>query len=382
VFKDRIVGDLLTQQADLQYAYEEKIAALRLHIDRITSRQLLDQNTVEGRIEELATRQARLESRHALVADLMERVGSARSLRTALGERTGRPRNTAPAADAMGGPEAAAPPPAPAASDKPRPEPVDDAPALRRSSALPDAPDAASPHRALDITRAGMDRIEAAQIAVLGELGEIARRRAAGLAEIIRSVGIDPPRAGDGPKPQAGLGGPFVPLSVNPASGPFERTLAGLQGRIIEAERLHGVVRALPVRRPLPADTEFSSGFGPRIDPFTRGIAMHTGLDFRADPGEPVRAAGGGIVVQAGRLGGYGLMVEIDHGHEVTTRYAHLSRISVREGQKIAPGTVVGLVGSTGRSTGPHLHYETRVDGEPVDPKRFLRAGSRVAALD
>lgn len=107
---------------------------------------------------------------------------------------------------------------------------------------------------------------------------------------------------------------------------------------------------------------------------------MHTGLDFRASTGEPVRATATGKVVKAGWHGGYGRLVEVDHGNGLTTRYGHLSAISVKIGEQIRIGQTLGEVGSTGRSTGPHLHYETRIDGEAVDPQRFLRAGVRLAA--
>jgi murein DD-endopeptidase MepM/ murein hydrolase activator NlpD len=123
---------------------------------------------------------------------------------------------------------------------------------------------------------------------------------------------------------------------------------------------------------------EQSSPFGHRLDPFTRSPAMHSGIDFRAEQGSPVRAGGPGRVVAAEYSGGYGNMVEIDHGGGITTRYAHLSQMSVQEGQQVGAGQIIGRVGSTGRSTGPHLHYETRIDGDAVDPQRFLRVGQRV----
>ena len=111
-------------------------------------------------------------------------------------------------------------------------------------------------------------------------------------------------------------------------------------------------------------------------------MALHAGLDLREETGAPVRATAGGKVVSAGWSGGYGNMVEIEHGNDMSTRYGHLSSISVSEGQSIAPGAILGRVGSTGRSTGPHLHYEVRVDGEAVDPVRFLRASDRAAGLN
>jgi murein DD-endopeptidase MepM/ murein hydrolase activator NlpD len=118
-----------------------------------------------------------------------------------------------------------------------------------------------------------------------------------------------------------------------------------------------------------------------RIDPFLGRPAMHTGLDFRGEIGDAIRATAGGVVVSAGWSGGYGRMVEIEHGHGLSTRYGHLSEIDVRVGQAVKTGQIVGRLGSTGRSTGPHLHYETRVEGDAVDPQKFLRAGTRMGML-
>jgi murein DD-endopeptidase MepM/ murein hydrolase activator NlpD len=138
------------------------------------------------------------------------------------------------------------------------------------------------------------------------------------------------------------------------------------------------IVNGLPISRPMPPEFETTSGFGPRSDPFTRTLAMHTGIDFRAPSGAPVRATAPGKVTEAGYAGGYGNMVEIDHGNGLSTRYAHLSSINVDVGDSIAKGGVLGRVGTTGRSTGPHLHYETRIDGDATDPSRFIRAGQRM----
>jgi murein DD-endopeptidase MepM/ murein hydrolase activator NlpD len=105
---------------------------------------------------------------------------------------------------------------------------------------------------------------------------------------------------------------------------------------------------------------------------------MHTGLDMLADTGEPVRATANGKVTAAGWNGGYGKAVDIDHGNGFSTRYGHLSAIDVRMGQSVRIGQVIGKVGTTGRSTGSHLHYETRLWGEAVDPEKFLRAGMKL----
>jgi murein DD-endopeptidase MepM/ murein hydrolase activator NlpD len=124
-----------------------------------------------------------------------------------------------------------------------------------------------------------------------------------------------------------------------------------------------------------------SSPFGMRLDPFLGRPAIHTGIDMRGETGEPVHATATGRVSIAGREGGYGNMVEVTHGNGLATRYGHLSEIDVKVGQTVRIGEIIGRIGSTGRSTGPHLHYETRINDEPVDPQKFLRAGIRLGSL-
>jgi murein DD-endopeptidase MepM/ murein hydrolase activator NlpD len=114
------------------------------------------------------------------------------------------------------------------------------------------------------------------------------------------------------------------------------------------------------------------SGFGFRIDPFTGRGALHMGLDFPADVGTPIKAAAGGMVVNTEVHPAYGHMVEIDHGNGLVTRYAHTSKVLVKQGDLVRRGQVVAQVGNTGRSTGPHLHFEVLVDGVPQNPARFL----------
>ncbi|HYU35983.1 MAG TPA: peptidoglycan DD-metalloendopeptidase family protein [Thermoanaerobaculia bacterium] len=115
-----------------------------------------------------------------------------------------------------------------------------------------------------------------------------------------------------------------------------------------------------------------TSGFGGRVDPMTHGHGNHQGVDIAAAYGQPVHASGDGLVIQAGEQGGLGRAVFIAHGYGLTTRYGHMSAITVRPGQRVKRGDIVGRVGSTGRSTGPHLHYEVRLDGEPLNPVGYI----------
>ena len=115
-----------------------------------------------------------------------------------------------------------------------------------------------------------------------------------------------------------------------------------------------------------------TSGFGYRADPMTHGRGNHQGIDIAAAYGQPVHASGDGLVIQAGEQGGLGRAVFIAHGYGLTTRYGHMSAVSVRPGQRVKRGDIIGRVGSTGRSTGPHLHYEVRLDGEPLNPVGYI----------
>jgi murein DD-endopeptidase MepM/ murein hydrolase activator NlpD len=120
------------------------------------------------------------------------------------------------------------------------------------------------------------------------------------------------------------------------------------------------------------------SGFGRRVDPFNGMMAFHSGLDIAGTMGTPIHATAPGRVTFVGTNGAYGRMVEIDHGQGLSTRYAHLSRFIVHQGERVHYGQTIGLMGSTGRSTGVHVHYEVLVDGKPRDPTKFIQAGSYV----
>jgi murein DD-endopeptidase MepM/ murein hydrolase activator NlpD len=374
VFRDEMLGRLMSQQTEMQQAYEDRLAALRNQIDRVTSRQLVDQNSIDAKMQELLARHAQLETRHALVANLAEQhAGSAPRAPVRPGAR---PPADAPAV--TGSITSFAPQPLGPrdAMDLrvPAPRPESSAPAERRQnhSALHGLP----PTIMVLEMRDAIDRIEKQQIAAVEGLEASVRRSAQRLSQAFAETGLDASRfAGGAGKAQ---GGPLVPVGGQHAPGSFEHRLSQAQFSVSQAERMRRIVSALPINRPMPGEFDITSSFGTRSDPFTRSMAMHTGIDFRAPTGSPVRATAGGKVVEAGWMGGYGNMVEIDHGNGLTSRYAHLSAISVDAGETIAKGALIGRVGSTGRSTGPHLHYETRIDGEPTDPMRFIRAGQKL----
>src|SRR5690606_22611659 len=175
---------------------------------------------------------------------------------------------------------------------------------------------------------------------------------------------------------RVGMGGPFERLSTERDGSldpRFERLGLSL-ARMDALERgLNGIPQVMPV------DVQMiTSGFGYRSDPFHGGAAMHAGLDFRGRVGDPVHAAAKGTVTFVGTKSGYGKVVEVSHGNGMMTRYAHMSAWRARVGQQVAAGDVVGLIGNTGRSTGPHLHFEVRIHGRAVNPRPFLETAPDV----
>ena len=150
--------------------------------------------------------------------------------------------------------------------------------------------------------------------------------------------------------------------------------LTVMESKLFE-QKMHNMM--IPTQQPV-LDSSLGSSFGWRIDPITGHSALHTGLDFQADPGTPILAAAAGVVVTQDVHPAYGNMVEIDHGNELITRYAHASKVWVKKGDLIKRGQKVAEVGNTGRSTGPHLHFEVLVQGIPQDPQKFLAAGSHL----
>jgi murein DD-endopeptidase MepM/ murein hydrolase activator NlpD len=187
-------------------------------------------------------------------------------------------------------------------------------------------------------------------------------------SETLRRLGLRSPNDGEG------RGGPFIrydgPLSLQAAPSP-EELFAGLRASLGQWQASKAFMAALPVGRPVQR-LELSSPFGVRFDPFTRRRAAHLGQDFRGPYGDPIMAAGEGRVIHAGWMAGYGKAVKIDHGFHLVSLYGHLSRITVREGERVERGERLGLMGSTGRSTGSHLHYEVRLNGRSVNPRPFM----------
>ena len=372
-FRDDVLTRLITRQAEMQYAYEDRIAELRSRVDRTTSRQLLDQEQFDQKLDQIMKRQTALESRATALGAIPD------------SSTTGaiRPPSRGAAAEL------------PAASGTPKPSPISDtvifvAPPDREARLESRAPVQvkALPNQFAKVQgvdnvlvrlQTSLDQVERRQMAALSSVEDGMESRVRRMRGVFSDLGLDMAQL-EAATPRAGVGGPFVPVKLPADAGPFERQLYRINITRSAVERLNRTLSLVPYRKPVIGDVEFTSGFGVRSDPFLGRPAMHTGLDFRAAMGDPVRATANGKVASSGWMGGYGRMVEIDHGNGLSTRYGHLSEINVKVGDIIKIGQVIGAVGSTGRSTGPHLHYETRIDGDAVDPQKFLRAGVRLSA--
>lgn len=322
IFHDDLLAALIARQTATQYAYEDRIAALKAELDTTTGDLSSSEIEASGSLGELRARATRLEARAAALDAVVAKLGV-----------------------------------------QPAPMPASLAPRLRLGSG-----ENVGAHSAA----IGLAQAEAAQDRTARNLREPVLQRILRVQTALAETGL-PASRWRGAATEPDIGGPFVPLDKEIG---FSASLDLLREAAAQAARLDAIVDHTPLRRPLAGPLEVTSSFGPRLDPFFGRAAMHTGIDLREDTGDAVNATAAGMVTIAGSDGGYGNMVEVDHGGGLATRYAHLSLVEVAVGQRVAPGQIVGRVGSTGRATGPHLHYETRIDGTPVDPARFLKAAA------
>lgn len=370
VMRDDLLGASIARQARIQHEYEDRISALRAQVDRVTSRQLLDQQVVEKKVEKLMERQTALTDRHGKINELLERAESVGAVSPEIPIPQPKPVMDDRRASAAGSPFDAL------LGTNTKTASID--PITTR--ALGFAPTAAeSPATRADRIFSNVSKslksIEQQQIARIENLRLGADEKADAIAMILRRAGITPKAADEA----SDTGGPYIPVS-NPAGDKFDLTLSQLDLALQRLEEVRSQATRYPFGNPIPGAME-TSGFGYRKDPFLGTLALHPGIDFRGNIGDPARASGAGTVVSAGPASGYGNMVEIDHGNGITTRYGHLSEILVRVGQHVETGQEIGKVGNTGRSTGPHLHYEVRRNGVAIDPTGFINAGLKLTSL-
>ncbi|GMG84466.1 DUF5930 domain-containing protein [Paralimibaculum aggregatum] len=216
------------------------------------------------------------------------------------------------------------------------------------------------------------------QDSVLTKLETAARTSLEGLTTVLERADLDIERILATTRSEySGSGGPFEPLTEDEAArldgGEEDTRIAALMGDLERANLLRIAVDRLPFGLPVHG-ARFTSGFGKRRDPFRRRWSMHKGVDYAAPVGTPINTTAAGLVSFAGRMRGYGNIVIIKHAFGYETRYAHLKRALVKAGDRVTRGDRIALMGSTGRSSGSHLHYEIRIDEDPINPKKFIEA--------
>ncbi len=221
-------------------------------------------------------------------------------------------------------------------------------------------------------------KMENTQLALFQRFSTLARDRITEIEDALSGAGLKVDDLIDEQR-EGGQGGPFIPVDLGDwqEDGTLRRVLVSLNEEVARWNAVQSLAEALPLGQPL-RDYYVTSNFGPRKDPMNGRVAAHQGLDMGAPYKSPVYSTGPGKVTYAGWRGRYGRLVEIDHGNGLKTRFGHLNKVLVRKGEMVDRTTRIGLLGNSGRSTGPHLHYEVIVDGKPVNPVKFIKAGVNV----
>jgi murein DD-endopeptidase MepM/ murein hydrolase activator NlpD len=324
----RLVGG---QDQTVLVAYENRIAQLRVEVDRLQSRHYAQAGDINLQLQDLAHTQELLLEQHQYVKQLASRAAE-------LGiEAVASQPETAPVPLRIGA--------------------VSDSPADQVAAAV-----------------GNVSRMMEDSRLALAALSEEANSKTEQLMDTLAGIGIRPKL------PNFGVGGPLLAPVEGSSSSVVDD--ANEVAEALERFRVaREEVNRAPIHRPTTAAVRTSSTFGNRKDPFTGRLAFHSGLDFAAANGSKVLAAGAGTVTFVGKMSGYGNVVEITHASGLVSRYAHLSAFIVKKGDTVAVGTPIARVGSTGRSTGPHLHFEVRRSDKPLDPVRYLNTGKSVARI-
>ncbi|WP_165790907.1 peptidoglycan DD-metalloendopeptidase family protein [Pleomorphomonas carboxyditropha] len=374
VFRDDLFDLVRERNADMQQAYEDRIARLRSEIDRISSRQILDSVAMDEKVEKIMSAQQGIADRQRAVGDLIDKARSIGLIDGRNAAITADKRAALDPADVTGSVNAYADAGGANLIDRQFDALTSTAPKaaaakvdLRTTDGKPDFKAIASHLAAVD----------AEQAKAVEAIADAANSRVDAAVEIIADAGLRvnvPEAPADS---QDAVGGPYIPMAGAQALAAAMQEADQAFGRIALVK---AAAARLPLVRPMPGG-DMTSNFGSRRDPFLGSLAFHAGIDFRSPTGTDIRPTAPGVVTVAGWSGGYGNMVEVDHGNGVTTRYGHMSRIITHVGDRVTRDTVIGEVGSTGRSTGPHLHYETRINGTPLNPINYINAGNRLASL-
>jgi murein DD-endopeptidase MepM/ murein hydrolase activator NlpD len=389
LMRSDLMAEANAERTELVLEYQDHIDRLRAEIATLTSRQMVERETVEIQLMDVLRRQQDLNQRHAIVADLVARAESVGIYLS--GDKPLPPQKPSLAAldgndaSAIGGESELIDEPVKAlglrdASSKSfdplsvLQEPVkgSDKTALELKKNF-DKQAALEKRAALDAVSRNISDMDEESTVAVDAITIATESRIEDILDITRTI---TPSLNATLRELTSIGGPFVPITDENFPDRLERANNALE----TLRRVKFTALRLPIKKPIRS-ASVSSSYGPRVDPFLGQLALHTGIDFKAPYGARVFATAPGTVVVAERHSGYGKMVEIHHANGFVTRYAHLSRIQVAEGDHVVAGDLIGNVGSTGRSTGPHLHYEIRKDDKPSNPAPFLTAGERLKDL-
>jgi len=412
IFKDRILAAKEHRFDQMQTSYENRIADLQLSYDELNGALVVAQDRFKAIADNFEARQQAIASVIEAKKDLLGSLGAASS---SLGPAALRlkpavlPSGIGGVFDALSPDYAAglAPPAAAAATPAPA-TPAAQEPAVPAKPAAHAVESGSEPqtffrgavlklgsffHRkfsanasehpivkAADAQSARIVRLGLTQTALLGETTQDLDKESSRLTRALKATGVDTKKLLGSMSAEHGTKALWLAAAsseIGEGDDSFSQAADQAAGAI---QKLDAVVAALHII-PLITPTEFgavSSGFGARVDPFNEQLAFHSGVDYSGPLGSDVRATAAGIVVFAGARGAYGNTVEVDHGYGVRTRYGHLSKILVQIGTKLEKGATVGRLGSTGRSTGPHVHYEVWYDDAVRDPSKFIKAGQYV----
>lgn len=412
IFKDRIIAAKDHRYQQMQSTYENRVADLQVSYDDLNGALIAAEDTFKSTADQLEAKQrtvVRLLSRKDAVDNTLANLRGTTASAAADEQNTPvhATSNTAadnvdaspPAGSAIGGDDTDGNSEIGVMPDSDQPQPrtakpakasfLDNAVGRLAAAFFPQKKRAVShkvvnrpAFRVLEAQTVRLNRMSRIQTSLLvaadsqlsGSIGDI--------EAVMRRVGINPDRM-EQEASDVGVGGPFIPIDAMRIEGisdtSFTKAFAGVSAHVKELDTLFAAFRHVPLARPIHgSEFELTSGFGARVDPFTRRLGFHPGVDFGGPWGASIVATAPGVVDWAGYRGGYGQMVEIDHGFGIKTRYAHMSSIFVKIGARVDKGTPVGKLGSTGRSTGPHVHYEVWLGDVVRDPSRFIEAGRHV----
>ncbi len=410
IFKDRIIAATDHRYQQMQAAYENRMADLQLSYDELNGSLVSAEDRFKATADTLAAKQNAISGFLARQAEANAAAGGARApgQRQPLVYGNSAPLDAAPAEampdDATLAAEDGGSSALPMMAELPAPQPrtgkapeqgkgfldraLDSIRSLFGGTSAPARRQVSAAHalhpalKSLDAQTARIAQIGRADTMLMARTEETLRQGVNNLRGIIRASGLHPdlfPRR----VAAAASGGPEIPLEnmrLEGISDPdFTKAFLRASTVLAELDGLIAAVNHVPLAMPVnDAQFDRSSGFGVRMDPFTGRYAFHPGIDFAGPYGSKVISTAAGTVTFAGNRGAYGNMVEIDHGFGIHTRYGHLSRINVRPGMRVPKGTDIGRVGSTGRSTGSHVHYEVLYDDKVRNPNSFIEAGRNV----